>query len=85
MGGTPGSASLNGNVWHDASLDLIFDGSEQALAGWSVELYRNSALLTTVLTDTNGAYRLNSLVPNQGTMDLYELRFNGEIEHVRTR
>jgi len=75
VGGTPGSASLNGNVWHDASLDLIFDGSEQALAGWSVELYRNSALLTTVLTDAGGAYRINSLPPNQGTPNHYELRF----------
>jgi uncharacterized repeat protein (TIGR01451 family) len=42
VGGTPGSASLNGNVWHDASLDKILDiGTEASLEGWSVELYRN--------------------------------------------
>ncbi len=76
VGGVPGSAALNGNVWHDANLDRVFDtGTETGLEGWSVELYRNSQLVTTVLTDANGVYRLNGLVPNQGTSDLYELRF----------
>ncbi len=76
VGGTPGSASLNGDVWHDANLDKIFDHSgETCLADWSVELYRNNQLVTTVSTDANGIYRLNGLVPNAGTPDLYELRF----------
>ena len=76
VGGTPGSATLNGNIWHDASLDRIYDSSEQRLQGWSVALYRNSQLVTTVTTDVNGVYRLSGLLPNQGTADLYELRFN---------
>ncbi|MGB5745434.1 MAG: hypothetical protein WBM69_00550, partial [Desulfobacterales bacterium] len=76
VGGTPGSATLNGNVWHDASLDRIYDSSEQRLQGWSVALYRNSQLVTTVTTDVNGVYRLSGLLPNQGTADLFELRFS---------
>ncbi|MDJ0818452.1 MAG: SdrD B-like domain-containing protein [Desulfobacterales bacterium] len=75
VGGTPGSAALNGNVWHDASLDRIYDSAEPALEGWSIELYRNNQLITTVLTDANGTYRLSGLLPNQGTPDRYEIRF----------
>ena len=76
VGGTPGSGSLNGNVWHDANLDKICDSStETLLEGWSVDLYYNSQLVATVTTDTSGVYHLNGLVPNEGTSDLYELRF----------
>lgn len=75
VGGTPGTAILNGNVWHDAGLDMLFDSTEQALGGWSVELYRNNLLVGTVLTDANGAYRLSGMTPNLGTTDVYELRF----------
>jgi uncharacterized repeat protein (TIGR01451 family)/fimbrial isopeptide formation D2 family protein len=75
LGGTPGSATLNGSVWHDANLDRIDDPNEGHFAGWSVALYRNNQLLATVLTDANGIYRLTGLAPNAGTPDLYELRF----------
>ena len=76
VGGTPGSAALNGTVWHDASLDRLIDaGIETLLDGWSVLLYRNNQLVTTVLTDADGVYRLTGLVPNDGTADRYELRF----------
>ncbi|MEN7972782.1 MAG: isopeptide-forming domain-containing fimbrial protein [Verrucomicrobiota bacterium] len=75
VGGTPGTATLNGNVWHDAGLDLVFDSSEQLLENWSVALYRNNLLLGTVLTAANGTYQLSGLAPNLGTTDLYELRF----------
>jgi large repetitive protein len=75
VGTIPGSAALNGTVWHDADLDKINDGTEQHLQGWSVQLYRNNQLLATVLTDANGIYQLTGLAPNIGTTDLYELRF----------
>jgi uncharacterized repeat protein (TIGR01451 family)/fimbrial isopeptide formation D2 family protein len=76
VGGTQGSANLNGIVWHDASLDKICDnGTETMMNGWNVDLYRNSQLITTVLTDASGVYHLNGLVPNEGTSDTYELRF----------
>jgi uncharacterized repeat protein (TIGR01451 family) len=75
VGGTPGSAGLNGNVWHDANLDKLYDSTETRLEGWSVELYRNNQLVTTVVTGPDGTYRSSSLVPNEGTADVYELRF----------
>jgi len=75
VGGIPGSASLNGEVWHDANLDKLCDSNERRLDGWSVALYRNNQLVQTVTTDTNGVYRLSGLVPNTGTSDQYELRF----------
>jgi uncharacterized repeat protein (TIGR01451 family)/fimbrial isopeptide formation D2 family protein len=76
IGGTPGSASLNGNVWHDPNLNKVPDsGTETMMEGWSVELYRNDQLVTTALTDANGFYRFSGVAPNVGTSDLYELRF----------
>lgn len=75
IGGIPGSGILNGRVWHDANLDRLLDDTENRLEGWSVELYRSSRLLATVLTDGDGAYRLSGLTPNEGSTDLYELRF----------
>jgi uncharacterized repeat protein (TIGR01451 family)/fimbrial isopeptide formation D2 family protein len=76
IGGTPGSASLNGYVWHDANLDKLWgSGTETMMEGWSVELFRNDQLVTTALTDANGFYRFSGLPPNAGTSDLYALRF----------
>ena len=76
VGGVPGSANLNGYVWHDANLDKSYDsGAETMMEGWSVELYRNNQSVTTALTDANGFYRFSGLAPNAGTSDLYELRF----------
>lgn len=75
VGGTPGSATLNGNVWHDANLNTAYDSGEQQLQGWSVALYRNGSLATTVTSDAGGAYQLSGLLPNAGTPDTYEIRF----------
>ena len=75
VGGTPGSATLNGSVWHDTNLNKLDDGSEQHLGDWTVELYRESRLIATVLTDADGAYTLSGLAPNEGTSGGYEVRF----------
>jgi large repetitive protein len=75
VGGTPGSANLSGNVWHDVNLDKLYDSTEQRLEGWSIELYRNNQLVSTVLSGADGTWRLRGLVPNEGSTDLYELRF----------
>lgn len=77
VGGTPGSASFSGNVWHDVDLDKFPDnGTESMMEDWSVQLYRNSQLVATAFTDASGFYRFSNLVPNEGASDLYELRFN---------
>ena len=72
VGGSPGSAILNGNVWHDANLNGVRDETDHDLAGWSVSLYSNNRLLATVLTDAAGSYRLSGL---NGAGGAYELRF----------
>ncbi|MEJ2362738.1 MAG: SdrD B-like domain-containing protein [Gammaproteobacteria bacterium] len=79
VGAIPGSASLNGLVWHDVNFNKLFDsGSETGLEHWSVELYRNHQLIGTQETNADGAYRFTGLAPNMGTPDLYELRFRAE-------
>jgi uncharacterized repeat protein (TIGR01451 family)/fimbrial isopeptide formation D2 family protein len=75
VGGTPGVASLNGNVWHDADFDNSTGGSETLLAGWSVQLYRNSTLYASTQTDSNGQFQFNGVAPNDTSGDNYELRF----------
>jgi uncharacterized repeat protein (TIGR01451 family)/fimbrial isopeptide formation D2 family protein len=76
VGGTPGSISMDGYVWHDANLDFLLDAdTESVLEGWSVGLYRNGELVSTELTDADGYYRFYGLVPNGGTAIQYELRF----------
>ncbi len=44
VGGIPGFAVLNGSAWHDANFDNVQDSGERALAGWTVELYRDNQL-----------------------------------------
>src|SRR5207249_1518750 len=58
VGSLPGFAALNGSLWHDANFDDVRDSGERALAGWAVELYRDNQLSQSVLTDTNGVYRI---------------------------
>ena len=75
VGGIPGEAALNGSVWHDANFDQVQGAGERALAGWSVDLYRDNALLHTSVTDVSGAYHIVNLEPNDITGSPYELRF----------
>jgi uncharacterized repeat protein (TIGR01451 family) len=75
VGGIPGVGVLNGAAWHDANFDDAQGIAERALAGWSVELYRDGRLLFTALTGSDGAYRISGLVPNDVTGESYELRF----------
>src|SRR6266404_5523062 len=75
IGGVPGSGSLNGTAWLDANFNKIADPGEPLLQGWTVGLYLNGALVQSVLTDINGAYRFSSVPPTDGTANRYELRF----------
>ena len=76
LGGIPGSAMLNGHVWHDANFDNLHDTGEQNLAGWTVALYRNNVQLGSMTTDAGGLYRISGLAPSVSTADQYELRFS---------
>jgi uncharacterized repeat protein (TIGR01451 family) len=84
IGGTPGSAMLNGRAWHDANFNNTFDNGERALAGWTVQVYRNSQLLGSVLTDSSGAYGISGLAPTTASTDQYEVRFRAPGATART-
>ena len=59
VGGTPGSAALNGRIWHDESLDLVYTAdNENPQLDWRVELYLNNLFVTSVTTDSDGLYHL---------------------------
>ena len=75
IGGVSGSAMLNGQVWHDANLNKLYDAGDTNLAGWTVGLYRNNLLITSVTTDANGLYSFSGLEPTLTTVGRYELRF----------
>jgi uncharacterized repeat protein (TIGR01451 family)/fimbrial isopeptide formation D2 family protein len=75
IGGTPGSANLNGLVWHDTDFDNVFGAGESLLQDWTVELYRNNNRLANTLSDTNGVFQFSGLPPNLPLGDGYELRY----------
>lgn len=75
VGGVPGSANLNGHVWHDANFNNVADGTEVNLAGWTAEIYRNNILLGTATTDANGLYSVSGLAPSITLADQYSIRF----------
>jgi len=75
IGGIPGSAILNGHVWHDANFSNLYDATERNLSGWTVDLYRNNTLLGSVTTDANGLFQLGGVAPTVAAADQYELRF----------
>jgi len=75
LGGTPGSAALNGKVWHDANFNKSYDSGETLLANWNVQLFYKGKLLASTISDSNGDYRFTGLAPNDMVADRYELRF----------
>ena len=64
VGGIPGVSVLNRPAWHDANFDDVQDAAERALAGWSVDLYRDGNLQHSALTDANGAWRIIGVAAN---------------------
>ncbi|HEV8700513.1 MAG TPA: hypothetical protein VGV60_04480 [Candidatus Polarisedimenticolia bacterium] len=84
VGGIPGVSVLSGSAWHDADFDDFHDSGERALAGWTVDLYRDTLLWQSVLTDANGAYRILGVEPNDLNGVVYELRFRAPGAGINT-
>ena len=74
IGGIPGSAILNGQVWHDADFNNDVGTDEPLLQDYRVEVYRNNILLANTLTDANGVFAFSGLPPNT-IADPYEVRY----------
>jgi uncharacterized repeat protein (TIGR01451 family) len=75
VGGTPGVGIVRGTLWHDSDFDRSVGGTELALSGWVIELYRNGRPVQSVTADALGAYTMSGLSPNDVTGEHYELRF----------
>ncbi|MDP6981018.1 MAG: OmpA family protein [Myxococcota bacterium] len=75
VGGMPGVGTLNGALWHDVDFDETQGGGETTLAGWFIDLYRNSLLVQTVTADAAGAFTMAGLAPNDSNGDVYSLSF----------
>jgi large repetitive protein len=84
VGNIPGFGVLSGSAWHDADFDNVRDSGERRLDGWAVELYRNSVLWQSVLTDANGDYQIIGVEPNDLTGVQYELRFRAPVAGANT-
>jgi uncharacterized repeat protein (TIGR01451 family) len=76
VGGIPGVSILNGIAFHDADFDNTQDPGEPPLVGWTVDAYRGNQLVASVLTDSNGAYHIVGIQPNDSGGSTYELRFS---------
>ena len=76
VGGIPGVSIVNGIAFHDDDFDNVHDAGEQLLAGWTVDVYRGNQLVASVVTDSNGAYHVIGLQPNDAGGPTYEVRFS---------
>ena len=72
VGAATSSASLSGNVWMDPNHNDIIDSDEELQSGWLVQLLSNGNLIAESITDADGSYEFNGLIPGPG----YELRFS---------
>jgi hypothetical protein len=72
-------AVISGRAWIDASNDGIYQRGEELLSGWRAQLLRGGKVLKEAVTDQQGQYRIDAIMPEQG----YSLRFlspQGRIE-----
>ncbi|MEI7527934.1 MAG: isopeptide-forming domain-containing fimbrial protein [Elusimicrobiota bacterium] len=71
VGGTPGTAALNGVVWQDLDHDRLHSSGEPVEPGWTVEVLHDGLLVASELTGADGSYRIANLTPGGG----YQVRF----------
>lgn len=70
-----GTSGLSGTVWLDTDFDNDPTNGGPGLSGWTVQLYRNTSQIGSVLTDTTGAYQFAGVAANATTSDIYSIRF----------
>ena len=75
VGGRIGVGVLSGKAWHDANFNKSADAGERVLAGWNVQLYRNSRLERSTTTDASGAWQIAGVAPNDTSSEALEVRF----------
>ena len=82
-------ASLGNFVWDDLNLNGIQDNGEPGVAGVTVNLYSGTGTIVgTVLTDSNGYYLFDNLVPGDYSVEIIKpagYGFSPRIRVVMTR
>ena len=76
VGAMPDAGMLSGNVWHDADHENTPGGFERPLEGWLVELALDGLPVRSMVTDTDGYYLFNNVIPNYAAGSMYSLRFS---------
>ncbi len=65
-------ASLSGTVWLDADRDGEIDPEEPVKAGWTLKILDDQGnLLATTVTDAEGKYKVEHLIPGEYTVQFY--------------
>ena len=64
------TAGIAGTVWLDTNGNDLLDGSENPLAGWTINVRDSSGnLVGTVVTSADGSYSITDLTPGDFTVD----------------
>lgn len=71
-------ASIRGQVHADNDGDCVLDAGEQTIAGVTIELRSNGALVATTVTDAQGKYSFDNLRP--GAYSVHEIQPGGYLQ-----
>ncbi len=63
-----GQTFISGEVYDDQNANGILDAGEPGLAGVPIELRQGTTVLATLVTDSNGFYRFDHIVPGSYTL-----------------
>jgi uncharacterized repeat protein (TIGR01451 family) len=84
VGGVPGAGILSGAIWHDADFTNTLEPGERVLEGWTVTLLRDNQPIRSMLTDADGNYVMQSVIPNYINGEAYSLVFSAPGAGART-
>ncbi|MGI9272112.1 MAG: THxN family PEP-CTERM protein [Woeseiaceae bacterium] len=76
VGAMPNAGMISGNVWHDADHSDTQGIAERPLEGWTVQLLQDDAFVRSTLTDVDGYYLFNAVMPSYSPETLYSIRFS---------
>ena len=66
------TSSIAGKVWLDEDFDGILDTEEAGITGVTVELVSGGVVIATVVTDANGNYLFDGVIPGSYTVNVVD-------------
>jgi hypothetical protein len=76
------TASIAGKVWLDEDLDGILDTEESGITGVTVELISGGVVIATVVTDANGNYLFDGVLPASYTVNVVDTTLPGGLTNT---